>query len=238
MKFRVERDVLADAVAWAARALPIRPSAPVLAGLLIEAGPLDDGEGLQLSTFDYETSARATLNADVADEGRALVSGRLLSDIAGRLPQREIVVEETDATVKVTCGSAKFTLLKVPIEEYPTLPEVAGRTGVVPGSDFAEAVAQVAVALLAPGRVVPALRVDDQRAGNRLIVDPPPADCGRPGSGRLLRLEQDAMVGRGVGGRRGTDRLLRIRRPLRHAGAPDGGGNQHRAARGVHSGSP
>ena len=70
MKFRVERDVLADAVAWTARALPIRPSAPVLAGLLIEAGPLDDGgEGLQLSTFDYETSARATLNADVTRRG-------------------------------------------------------------------------------------------------------------------------------------------------------------------------
>ena len=38
MKFRVDRDVLADAVAWAARSLPVRPSVPVLAGLLIEAG--------------------------------------------------------------------------------------------------------------------------------------------------------------------------------------------------------
>ena len=37
MKFRVDRDVLADAVAWAARSLPVRPSVPVLAGLLIEA---------------------------------------------------------------------------------------------------------------------------------------------------------------------------------------------------------
>lgn len=62
MKFRVERDVLADAVAWTARALPLRPSAPVLAGLLIEAGAIDGADGLQLSTFDYETSARATLN--------------------------------------------------------------------------------------------------------------------------------------------------------------------------------
>ncbi len=43
MKFRVERDVLADAVAWTARALPLRPSAPVLAGLLIEAGSIDAG---------------------------------------------------------------------------------------------------------------------------------------------------------------------------------------------------
>ena len=37
VKFRVERDVFADAVAWAARSLPVRPSSPVLAGLLIEA---------------------------------------------------------------------------------------------------------------------------------------------------------------------------------------------------------
>ena len=33
MKFTVERDVLADAVAWAARSLPVRPSVPVLAGV-------------------------------------------------------------------------------------------------------------------------------------------------------------------------------------------------------------
>ena len=92
MKFRVERDVLADAVAWAARALPVRPSTPVLAGLLIEAGQLgaEGGEGLQLSTFDYETSARATLNADVSSEGKALVSGRLLSDICHSLPSKAV----------------------------------------------------------------------------------------------------------------------------------------------------
>ena len=62
VKFRVERDVLADAVAWAARSLPVRPSAPVLSGLLIDAGD----EGLVLSPFDYETSARATLSAEVS----------------------------------------------------------------------------------------------------------------------------------------------------------------------------
>ena len=66
MKFRVDRDVLADAVAWAARSLPVRPSVPVLSGLLIEAS--DDG--LVLSTFDYETSARATLAADVVRRGQ------------------------------------------------------------------------------------------------------------------------------------------------------------------------
>ena len=37
MKFRLDRDVLADSVAWAARTLPTRPSMPMLAGLLVEA---------------------------------------------------------------------------------------------------------------------------------------------------------------------------------------------------------
>ncbi|MGH3588902.1 MAG: DNA polymerase III subunit beta, partial [Pseudonocardia sp.] len=86
MKFRVERDVLADAVAWAARSLPVRPSVPVLAGLLIETTE----DGLVLSTFDYETSARATIPADVSAEGRALVSGRLLADISRSLPAKPV----------------------------------------------------------------------------------------------------------------------------------------------------
>ena len=33
MKIRLERDVMAEAVAWAARSLPTRPSAPILTGL-------------------------------------------------------------------------------------------------------------------------------------------------------------------------------------------------------------
>jgi DNA polymerase-3 subunit beta len=147
VKFRVERDVLADAVAWAARALPVRPSAPVLAGLLIEAGPLDDGsEGLQLSTFDYETSARATLNADVADEGRALVSGRLLADICRSLPSKTVEISVDGSKAVVTCGSARFSLPTMPVEDYPALPQMPEARGSVPSGLFANAVNQAVTA--------------------------------------------------------------------------------------------
>ena len=153
MKFRVERDVLADAVAWTARALPIRPSAPVLAGLLIEAGSLgdasssdDQGEGLRLSTFDYETSARATLNADISEEGRALVSGRLLADICRSLPNKpvEMVIDGTKVTL--TCGSARFSLQTMPVEDYPTLPQMPEARGTVGSAVFAHAVSQAVTA--------------------------------------------------------------------------------------------
>jgi DNA polymerase-3 subunit beta len=146
VKFRVERDVLADAVAWTARALPIRPSAPVLAGLLIEAGSFEGADGLQLSTFDYETSARATLNADVSEEGRALVSGRLLADICRSLPNKPVEMSIEGPKVTLTCGSARFSLQTMPVEDYPTLPRMPEVRGTVSSSAFAAAVSQAVTA--------------------------------------------------------------------------------------------
>ena len=160
MKFRVDRDVLADAVAWAARSLPVRPSVPVLAGLLIEAGH----DGLVLSTFDYETSARATLQAEVADEGRALVSGRLLADICRSLPAKPVDMVIDGTRVSLTCGSARFSLQTMPVEDYPSLPAMPAATGTVPSDQFAHAVAQ---AVTAAGRddMLPVL------TGVRLEID-------------------------------------------------------------------
>jgi DNA polymerase-3 subunit beta len=146
VKFRVERDVLADAVAWTARALPIRPSAPVLAGLMIEAGSIEGSDGLRLSTFDYETSARATLNADVSAEGKALVSGRLLADICRSLPNKPVEMSIEGPKVTLTCGSARFSLQTMPVEDYPTLPQMPEARGTVSSSVFAHAVAQAVTA--------------------------------------------------------------------------------------------
>lgn len=143
MKFRVERDALAEAVAWAARALPSRPPVPVLAGLLLEA----DASGvLRLSSFDYEVSARVEVAAEVMDAGSALVSGRLLADISRSLPAKPVDVTTDGSKVSVICGSGRFTLLTMPVEEYPSLPLMPASSGVVAGDVFTQAVAQVSIA--------------------------------------------------------------------------------------------
>src|ERR1700761_9340501 len=108
MKFQVERDVLAEAVGWASRALPSRPVIPVLSGLLLQAAG-----GLTLSCFDYEVSARVEVDAEVAS---------------------------------LTCGSASFTLVTLPVEEYPDLPALSQTAGTVDGGDLAAAIGQVAPA--------------------------------------------------------------------------------------------
>ncbi|WP_455352955.1 DNA polymerase III subunit beta [Streptomyces sp. SYSU K217416] len=142
MKIRVERDVLAEAVAWAARSLPARPPVPVLAGLLLKA---EDGT-LSLSGFDYEVSARVSVEADVEEDGTVLVSGRLLADICRALPNRPVEISTDGVRAVVVCGSSRFTLHTLPVEEYPTLPEMPTATGTVPGEVFASAAAQVAIA--------------------------------------------------------------------------------------------
>ncbi|XVQ10943.1 DNA polymerase III subunit beta [Spirillospora sp. CA-255316] len=144
MEFRVDRQALADAVAWAARTLPSRPALPVLAGLLVEATA--DGE-LALAAFDYEVSAQARITAEdgltVTAPGRVLVPGRLLAEIVRNLPPHPVDVALKGAEVVVSCGSAEFGLLPLPVEDYPSLPEPPARAGTVPGEVFAAAVAQV-----------------------------------------------------------------------------------------------
>ncbi|GAA1260632.1 DNA polymerase III subunit beta [Kitasatospora nipponensis] len=142
MKFRVERDVLAEAVAWAARSLPARPPVPVLAGLLLTA---QEGT-LALSGFDYEVSARVELEADVEEQGTVLVSGRLLNDISRNLPNRPVEISTDGQRVTVVCGSSRFTLPTLPVDEYPALPQMPTATGTVSGEVFASAVSQAAVA--------------------------------------------------------------------------------------------
>lgn len=143
MKFRVERDVLADAVTWTARSLPTRPPVPVLAGVRLEAEA--DGS-LHLSSFDYEVSARATVAADVAEPGVVLVSGRLLAEISRSLPDKPVDLALDGTKVTVTCGASRFSLLTMPVEEYPNLPAMPAAAGTVDGDLLTHAVAQVTVA--------------------------------------------------------------------------------------------
>ena len=142
VKIRLDRDVLAEAVQWAARSLPTRPSVPILAGLLVKAA----ANQVVMSSFDYETSAQITVKADVSDDGVALVSGRLLADIARSLPNKPVDITADETKMELVCGTARFTLQTLPVADYPALPEMPEATGAIPSEDFAKAVGQVVVA--------------------------------------------------------------------------------------------
>ena len=148
MKFTVERDALAEAVAWVARALPTRPVVPVLTGLLLSADgedqPGQPGAGfLTLSCFDYEVSARVRVRAEVAEPGSYLVPGRLLVEIIRSLPHHPVEFGDDPDGISVTCGDAAFMLTPLPLAEYPRLPELPQLAGTVDGGTLAAAIGQV-----------------------------------------------------------------------------------------------
>ena len=143
LKFRLAREDFADAVAWVARILPTKqPSRPILAGVLITGSE----EGLTITGFDSDVSAEVHVPAEIASPGSVLVSGRLLSEITRSLPAKPVEVSVEGSRMLLACGSAKFSLPTMPVEDYPTLPTLPAETGVVPADLFTVAVGQVAVA--------------------------------------------------------------------------------------------
>jgi DNA polymerase-3 subunit beta len=117
---------------------------PVLAGLLLEV--TDSPAGLALSSFDYEVSANAQIEVTGAEPGRALVSGRLLAEISRSLPAQPVDVSIEGTRVVVSCGSARFTMPTLPVDDYPALPEMPTTAGTIGADVFAAAVSQVAIA--------------------------------------------------------------------------------------------
>ncbi|MDN6429419.1 MAG: DNA polymerase III subunit beta [Propionibacterium sp.] len=142
MKFTVARDVLSEAVSWTARALPVRPATPILAGVRIHA----HDQELTLSSFDYEVSANSEVPAQVEEDGEVLVSGRLLADISKSLPNQPVHMVLEGQKVSLTCGSSHFTLAVMPLEEYPLLPAQPVVRGSVDSQVFTQAVQQVSIA--------------------------------------------------------------------------------------------
>ncbi|HKT01768.1 MAG TPA: DNA polymerase III subunit beta [Rugosimonospora sp.] len=146
MWFRIDRDALADAVGWAARCLPGRPAAPVLAGMLLEVAPTT-ADQLTLACFDYQVAAHGQVPIEAlggADgPGRALVSGRLLAEITRNLPAAPVDIRAQPGRVVLRCAGTRFTLATLPVEDYPRLPDPPPLAGAVGSDSLATAIGQV-----------------------------------------------------------------------------------------------
>ena len=142
MKITVERDALVDGLAWVSRSLSTRPIMPILLGISLEAS----GSNLHLAAYDQEISGEAEVSAQVDAPGKAVVSGRLFTDVIRSLPHKPITFALDGSRLNITCGSSRFALPTMKAEDYPTLPTLPAAAGEVDGELLAHAIAQVAVA--------------------------------------------------------------------------------------------
>ena len=134
--FTVDRAAFAAAAAQVARAIPSRPSVPILAGARLSVS----GDLLTLAGYDYETSTEVTVACEGVADGTVIVSGVLLASIAKALPNHPVNVTVDGSKATVACGSSRFTLPTMPAEDYPELPAMPAMSGTVDAAVFADAV--------------------------------------------------------------------------------------------------
>jgi DNA polymerase-3 subunit beta len=130
LRITVSKDELAAKLGVVSRGVSTRTTVLVLGGIQLRA----EGGQLHLAATDMEVSLRATVEAQVADEGTVVVPGKLLLDIARSLPDSEVTIEHKpeEAIVVVTAGTANYRLHTYSSEDFPRLPEIddAGLHGI------------------------------------------------------------------------------------------------------------
>jgi DNA polymerase-3 subunit beta len=122
LRITVSRDELAAKLALVARGVSTRTTVLVLGGIQLRA----ESGRLHLASTDMELSLRASVEAQVSDEGVAVVPGRLLHDIVRSLPDAEVTIEHhpDEAIVVVTAGTANYRLHTYSAEDFPRLPDI------------------------------------------------------------------------------------------------------------------
>jgi DNA polymerase-3 subunit beta len=126
MRVVCQRDELVSRLALVARAVSTRANVQILAGILLRA----EAGQLHLAATDMELSLRASLGAQVEDEGAVVVPGRLLVDLARLLPADEVSLEHhpEEGALRIVCGSASYSLHTYAVEDFPRLPDVDALT--------------------------------------------------------------------------------------------------------------
>src|SRR2546428_12480770 len=121
MKFTITREQLQEGLGAVAAAIPAKTTLPVLANVLVEA--TKQGGGLRLSGTDLDIAVSTTAPADVDADGAVTLPAKKLVDIARELPSAPVrFTAAGESRVAIECGRAKFKLLGLPREEFPSFP--------------------------------------------------------------------------------------------------------------------
>jgi len=115
------RKDLHEGVQAAARAVSARTSLPILGHLLMNA---EEGK-LRIAATDLEIGMECVVEARVQEQGVLTVPARMLTEVLATLPDADVSIScDESNVVSLNCGTSDFTILGLPPEEFPMLPEV------------------------------------------------------------------------------------------------------------------
>ncbi len=124
MKFSCPQAEFNTHFSLVSRAVPSRPSKPVLGNVLVTAST--DTQQVTFTGFDETLGIQTTFAAQVDQSGSLTLPAKLLGDIVSRLPNEEIDISEDDdePVVTLSCSAGRYQVRGLSAEDYPKLPEV------------------------------------------------------------------------------------------------------------------
>jgi DNA polymerase-3 subunit beta len=133
MKLVCTQSDLSTNLSLTSRAVPSRPTHPVLANVLLQADA--ETNQVSLTAFDLSLGIRTSFSAEVLQEGSIAIPAKLLNDITSRLPEGEITLEDESASAGNTLGSeglivtltpksGRYQMRAMGAEDFPALPVI------------------------------------------------------------------------------------------------------------------
>ncbi|WP_250125153.1 DNA polymerase III subunit beta [Chroococcidiopsis sp. CCMEE 29] len=123
MKLVCNQSDLSTHLSLVSRAVPSRPTHPVLANVLLQADV--STQRVSLTAFDLSLGIRTSFPAEIETGGEITLPAKLLNDIVSRLPEGAIALEdEAEETLRatITSASGRYQVRGMGVEEFPELP--------------------------------------------------------------------------------------------------------------------
>lgn len=140
MKFSINKTELQNAISVVLKGVSTRSTLPVLSGILLEAA----SDRLTLQATDLEVSIQYSAAALVEEEGRAVVPGKLFSEIVKNLPDAAVHVRAEDEQAFVTCDTSSFSIKALNPDDFPGFPSVDTHQRIeIPFAQFSSMVKRV-----------------------------------------------------------------------------------------------
>ncbi|MCM1335759.1 MAG: DNA polymerase III subunit beta [Bacteroides sp.] len=122
MKFKIERNVLSEALFNAAKASSARSSIPALEGVLIH---LSDGK-ITVTGYDLEMGIKCIVEPLEAEEdGEVVVNAKVFGEMIRKMPAGPVeLLTENEINVTLRSGSVVYNVVGVSGDQYPNIPEL------------------------------------------------------------------------------------------------------------------
>lgn len=127
MKFKIQRNILLNAIQTVQNIITTKAALPILSNILIEANP----ENIRLTATDLDVGISCAMAVNTQEIGAITLPAKRLNDIVRELPGDEVSIttKKNNLTI-IETENCQFKILGLPSEEFPKLPEFKNKEAI------------------------------------------------------------------------------------------------------------